>query len=140
MQEILVSELTPDPTRMSPWLAALWQGPPTPGITLLGWYYLGTEPRSMLVVWQAADADARAGFEEVFSLGGSLVTRTARDATPGLAAALARDLDGFAAWMRSEGNPEEAIARGIDLRRRGLEAPTREAALAAGEAHARESA
>jgi hypothetical protein len=56
------------------------------------------------------------------------------DSTGGLAACLARDLDGFGEWMRSRGGDEGEIVAQLDLRRRGLEAGSRDEALAAGRA------
>lgn len=140
MQTVFVSEFRPDPARSGPWLAALWQGPAPTGVVLRGWYYLDTQPRSMLIVWEAADADARSAFEARFALGGELTTRSSLDATPGLAAALARDLDAFGAFMVGQGTPADEVERAVDLRRRGRDAPTLDAALAAGQAWADEQA
>jgi hypothetical protein len=140
MRQLLVSEFRPDPSRTGPWLATLWQGPSPRGITLHGWYYLDTQPRTMLVVWEAEDDGARAAIEAAFAEGGELTTTTAQDATPGLAAAFARDLDAFGAFMRARGQSEEEVAAGLDLRRRGKESATLEEARAAGAAWAAEQA
>jgi hypothetical protein len=56
------------------------------------------------------------------------------DATPGLAAAFARDLDAFGAWMRGGGADEQTIAAALDVRRLGLESATQEAAAEAARA------
>ena len=59
---------------------------------------------------------------------GDLETEIATDATPGLAAAFARDLDAFGAWMRSGGADEQTVAAALDVRQLGLESATQEAA------------
>jgi hypothetical protein len=137
---LLVSRFDPDTARSAEWLATLWQGPPPRGVTLHRWLYLGTEPQSMLVLWEAEDDASQAALEAAFNEGGVLRTVSAIDATAGMAAALERDLDGFGQWMRSVGRPEEEVARGVDLRRRGLEAESLEEARAAGRAWAQSQA
>jgi hypothetical protein len=100
---------------------------------------LGTETpaRRLLIIWEAAEEEAYLYMQRVFGEFGSFTTEPASaDATEGLAAAFARDLDRYGSFMRSRGTDEGAIARTIDVRRRGIEAPDQLSAAAAGRAWA----
>jgi hypothetical protein len=125
----------PDPARSPEFLAALWQGPRPAHLTLHRWLYLEGEPREMVLLWEGDD-DARAWIERSFGEFGVLTSEPVTDSTPGLAACLDLDLDGFGDWLRGRGTDEEEISRQLDVRRRGLESATREEALAAGRAWA----
>ena len=85
----------------------------------------------MVVIWDAADESAAAQMTALFAGFGEFTTDAANDTTAGLAACLARDLDGFAAVLRARGTDETIVQRDIDLRRRGFEASSREAAIEA---------
>ena len=127
------SHFRPDPLRVAEWLACLWQGPAPQDLAIKQWLYLPTEPRAMIMLWEggpeAEDYVARA-----FGGFGEIETHRVTDATPGMALAIARDLEGFAAWMKARGAAQADIDRQIDLRRRGKQAASQEAAAAAGRA------
>jgi hypothetical protein len=128
-----VSRFTPDASRFGEFLACLWQGDVPASLVLSKWLYLSGEPRGMLIVWEGDDV-ARDYVERAFGGFGALETEQVTDATPGLAAALARDLEGFGRVMQEQGATRDAIEAGLDLRRRGLHASSQEAAAAAGRA------
>jgi hypothetical protein len=117
---LYLSRFVPDPTRTGEFLACLWQGPVPDDLTLHRWLYTTGSPPSMVLVWEGDDS-ASEYVQRAFGGFGGLTTEAMidatvmTDATPGLAACLARDLDG---------------------RRRGLEAPSQEAAAVAGRAWA----
>jgi hypothetical protein len=129
-----VSRFTPDPHRFGEFLACLWQGPVPADLVLHRWLYLQGQPRSMLMLWEG-DGSAESYVERVFGSFGTLDTEPVTDATPGLAACFARDLEGFGQYLRSERAADETEVRvQLDVRRRGMAAPTFEAAAAAGRA------
>jgi hypothetical protein len=136
---VFASTFTPDQSRFAEFLACLWQGPVPETLELSKWLYLPHEPRQMLLLWDG-DADAYEYIERAFGAFGTLHTETVTDATPGLAAALARDLRAFGRHMEETGSSPAAIHAGLDVRRRGLEAATQDAAAAAGRAWAAEQA
>lgn len=121
----------PDPTRSAEFLAGLWQGDVPADLVLHRWLYVDTDPREMVLVWEGGE-EAQGWVERSFGDFGTLTSESITDATGGLAACLARDLDGFGGWLRTRGTPEAEITAQLDVRRRGLEAPTREEALAGG--------
>ncbi len=127
------SHFQPDQARLGDWLACLWQGPAPADLVIRGWYYLQGEPRGMIMIWEGGEA-AEAYVARAFGGFGQITTQIVEDATPGLAHAIARDLDAFGDWMQGRGAAPEMIARQIDLRRRGKAAVTQEAALAEGKA------
>jgi hypothetical protein len=120
---------------MAEWLACLWQGPVPDGLRLERWLYLQDRPgavlRGMLVVWEGDD-EATAYMERAFGGFGEFTTEVVVDNTAGLAAAFARDLDAFGAVMERQGMSSGQVGAAVDLRRRGLEAATQEAAAVAG--------
>ncbi|MFI5052762.1 MAG: hypothetical protein ACHQDE_00245 [Acidimicrobiia bacterium] len=128
-----VSRFTPDPSRFGEFLACLWQGEVPASLVLSKWLYLPGEPRAMLILWEG-DAVARDYVERAFGGFGTLETDQVTDVTPGLAAALARDLDGFGRVMQAQGATPEAIDTALDVRRRGMNASTQADAAAAGRA------
>jgi hypothetical protein len=130
-----VTRFTPDETRFPEFLACLWQGDVPASLDLVKWLYLPGEPRAMLLLWEGDD-DAHAYVERVFGEFGALDTETVTDATPGLAAAFARDLDAFARHLQSRGSNPDEIAVALDVRRRGMDAPSQDDAAAAGRAWA----
>jgi hypothetical protein len=138
-----VSRFVPDTARMPEFLACLWQGDVPESLVLERWLYLQDEPggtlSGMLVMWEG-DADATAYMERAFGRFGEFTTEVVVDNTPGLAAALARDLDAFGTTMQQRRATPEAIANALDLRRRGLEAPSQEDAAAAARAWQAEQA
>ena len=131
------TRFTPDQSRSAEFLACLWQGPVPESLELSKWLYLPGEPRQMLILWDGDD-DARAYIERAFGGFGTLDTETVTDATPGLAAAFARDLDAFGRHLQTTGSSPDAIATALDVRRRGMEASSQEDAAAAGRAWAAE--
>ncbi len=128
-----VSRFTPDQTRFAEFLTCLWQGEVPASLQLVKWLYLPGEPRAMLLLWEGHD-DAFAYVARAFGNFGELDTEAVTDATPGLAAALARDLDAFGRHLHESGSTAEAIAVALDVRRRGMEASSQDAAAAAGRA------
>jgi hypothetical protein len=114
----------------------LWQGPVPPELHLLNWLYLKADRPTMAVLWEG-DADAVAYMERAFGGFGAFTTAAVtEDATPGLAAAFARDLEGFGDWMRARGASDVEIERALDVRRRGRDSPDQAAAAEAGRAWA----
>jgi hypothetical protein len=128
-----VSRFVPDTTRSAEFLACLWQGPVPASLRLDRWLYLAGEPRAMLLLWEGDD-EAGAFIDRAFGNFGDLETEIVTNATPGLAAAFARDLDAFGAWMRSGGADAQTVAAALDARRLGLESATQEAAAEAARA------
>ena len=130
-----LSRLQPDVHRTGEFLASLWQGPVPDSLILHKWLYVEGTPRAMLLLWEGDD-DARADIQGAFGAFGVLTTEALTDATEGLAICFARDLDRFGTWLADRGTPADEIVRQLDVRRRGLEAPSAEAAVAAGRAWA----
>lgn len=128
-----VSYFTVQPHRYDEWIACLWEGPAPDDLTIHTYLHLPGEPRRMLVLWDGDEA----AMERLFGDFGTFVTEEAFDATEGLRACVARDLERFATLLRTRGASEADVERQIDLRRRGLEAPSRDAALAAAAAWSR---
>lgn len=129
---LYISRFEPDSRRFGEFLACLWQGDVPQDLVLHKWLYLDTTPRQMLLIWEGGEPGS-AYVERAFGSFGKLGTeRAAEDATEGLAAALARDLDRFGGWMTARGATEQEVRRALDVRRRGLEAETQEAAASAG--------
>jgi hypothetical protein len=125
----------PDQSRIGEWLACLWQGPSPADLVIRHWLYLPGEPRGMVMLWEGG-ADAEAFVARAFGGFGTIETQVVTDATPGMALAIARDLDGFEQWMNARGATPEDTARAIDLRRRGMLAPDQAAAAVEGKAMA----
>lgn len=126
-----LSRFIPVPARSAEFLACLWQGPVPSDLVLHRWLYVEKEPRGMVILWEGGEP-ARDWVERAFGPFGELKTTTVTDATPGLSACLERDLEGFAAWLRGRGSSEEEVERQLDVRRRGMEASSQDAAAQAG--------
>jgi hypothetical protein len=128
-----LSRFRPDTSRTAEFLAGLWQGEVPSDLVLHKWLYVDTDPRQMVLVWEGGE-DAERWIQQSFGEFGTLTSEPVTDSTGGLAACLARDLDRFGEWMRSRGTFESDIVTQLDVRRRGLQAVTRDEALAAGRA------
>ena len=126
-----VSRFEPDATRSAEFLACLWQGDIPPSLVLRGWWYPEDDPGTVLLIWEG-DAAAAAYVERTFGGYGRLGTEAIRDATPAMAAALARDLGAFGALLAAGGSAPDDVARQLDLRRRGLESASQGEAAKAG--------
>jgi hypothetical protein len=128
-----LSRLHPDTSRTAEFLAGLWQGEVPSDLVLHKWLYVDTDPRQMVLLWEGGE-EAERWIQQSFGEFGTLTSESVTDSTGGLAACLARDLDGFGEWLRSHGRGESEIVNQLDVRRRGLEAISRDDALAAGRA------
>ena len=101
---MFASTFTPDESKSAEFLACLWQGPVPETLELSKWIYL--------LGRAASDADPlgrRRGrpcqyIEHAFGGFGTIHTEPVTDATPGLAAAFARDLDAFGRHMEETGS------------------------------------
>jgi hypothetical protein len=134
---LYLSRFRPDPNRTAEFLACLWQGPVPDTLRLYRWLYVDGSPREMAILWEGDDAAA--GFvRRSFGDFGELVTEAVADATPGLEACFERDLSAFGRWLAGRGTAPADVARQLDVRRRGLEAASRDEAVAAGRAWAAE--
>jgi hypothetical protein len=132
-----LSRFQPDTARTAEFLACLWQGSVPESFALREWLYVEVSPRAMVLLWEGDD-EAAAYVERNFGGFGVLTTEVVTSATPGLAACLDRDLDGFGAWLAARGSTDDEIARQLDVRRRGLEAASQAEAAAGGRAWAAE--
>lgn len=139
---LYVSIFTSDRERDPELWAVVWNAKAPPTLTLHAAYNLGDNRR--LFVWEgesAADLRYMDRFNEI----GVLETTPAFDRTAGWRCAFAQDLDGFRELVTA---PSGAASRGenqrggraIELRRRGMEAPTVEAAKRAAREWQREQA
>ncbi|MCC6385776.1 MAG: hypothetical protein IT302_00170 [Dehalococcoidia bacterium] len=137
---LFISILTSERARDPELWATIWNGAPG-GVRLIGAYNLANNKR--VFAWEG-DSPADLQFMDRFNEVGVMETSPAFDRTDGWRAAFAHDLDGFAAAQRArakEGTPaRRAVEAGIELRRRGMTAPNREAARAAAREWQREQA
>ncbi len=130
---LYVSILTSDRNLDPELWAVIWNAKAPDDLKLPGAYNLAGNKR--LYRWET-DSVAGVQFMDNFNFIGELVTYPAFDRTNGWIAAFAGDLEAFeranTANAARIGIPEEQIPRrvevAVDLRRRGLEAPNREAA------------
>jgi hypothetical protein len=129
---LYLSRFRPDPARSAEWLACLWQGPVPEDLQLRAYLYVDSGSGREMVIWWEGEAEARAWLDRVFTPFGELRTEVVTENTPGLGACLERDLDKFAAVLRSRGSGEQEIDRQLDVRRRGMHAESQEAAARAG--------
>jgi hypothetical protein len=127
------SVFAPDRVRTGEWIASLWQGPAPADLIIRHWLYLPGQPPRMVMVWDG-DAESEAFVERVFGGFGKIETHVVTDATAGMAYAVARDLGAFGDWMTMRGAAAEEVARQVDLRRRGRDAPDQTTAEAEGRA------
>lgn len=123
-----------DPERVNEWLACLWQGPAPADLKVHDWMSLAGEPRMAILIWEGGD-EALAFVERAYGGFGKVETRAATPST-GMASAIARDLDGYERMMKERNADPVEIARQVDLRRRGMEAPDQASAIAAARAWA----
>jgi hypothetical protein len=130
-----LSRFTPDTARFAEFLACLWQGEVPSELVLHRWLYLdsGEGPHGMVLIWDGEEA-ARRWVDRNFGSFGILTHEPVTNATSGLAACLDRDLGAFGTWLRSRGTDNSEIERQLDVRRRGLEAQSQQAAAEAGRA------
>lgn len=124
-----------DSARTHEWLACLWQGPAPSDLKIREWLTLAGEARTAVLIWEGGD-EARAFVERVFGGFGEIETREA-SASTGMASAIARDLAGYERMMQARNADPGEIARQVDLRRRGMDAPDPQAAVAAAKAWAK---
>lgn len=125
-----------DPDRVDEWLACLWQGTAPADLKVREWLTLTGEPRTAILIWEGGE-EALAFVERAYGGFGKVETRAA-SASTGMASAIARDLDGYERMMKERNAAPAEIARQVDLRRRGMEAPDQAAAKAAARAWAAE--
>jgi hypothetical protein len=128
-----LSRFTPDPTRQAEFLACLWQGEVPSTLRMSKWLHVSVEPLRMMLLWEG-DEHAAAYVERAFGAFGVLETESVTDATPGLEAAFARDLDAFGAWMSERGATTGSVREALEIRRLGKEASTPADAAARGRA------
>lgn len=124
------SRFQPDPDRFNEWMACLWQGPAPADIKMRMWIRLQGEPMTMILLWEGG-AEAEAFIERTFGRFGKLETSAGVEANEGMVAAFARDLPAFEQMMHKRGADPAEVARQVDLRRRGMEAPDQPSAIAA---------
>ena len=131
---LYVSILTSDRTRDPELWATIWQGSPPPSINLIGAYNLGNDKR--VFIWESevlADIQFMDRFNEV----GILETHPAFDRTAGWRNAFSKNLDEFSKRLLNRGpgvsdmGSEKQRQAGIELRKRGLNAPNRDSARSA---------
>ena len=117
-----VSRFTPDPSRQAEFLGVsgreTFRRPPAVEVA-----DLSGEPRRMMLLWEGDD-QAAAYIERALGEFGVLETESVTDATPGLEAAFARNLDAFGAWMSERGATSDAMTEALEIRRLGKEAST----------------
>jgi len=118
---LFVSILTSDRSRDVEFFAAIWFGLARPSIKIIGAYNLANNKRIM--IWEGESA-ADLQYMDKFNQIGVLETYPAFDRTEGYRQAFAKDIDSFAKPRLARGGPGvKAVERGIELRRRAMEAP-----------------
>ena len=123
---LYVSRFVSDRDRDPELWVTIWQAEAPPTLNLIGAYNLSGDER--LFVWEG-ETTADLQFMDRFNQVGRLETSPAFDRTTGWQKASAGAIDGFEANMRSRGlRTDNEIEAAVDLRRRGLTAPTPEAA------------
>ena len=139
---LYVSIFTSDRERDPELWAVIWNAKAPPTLKLLGAYNVADNRR--VFIWEGETvADLR--YMDRFNEIGRLETAPAFDRTAGWRCAFAQDLEGFRALVTS---PDGAAARGanqrgeraLELRRRGMQARTIEAAKRAARAWQAEQA
>ncbi|PKB84254.1 MAG: hypothetical protein BZY88_00575 [SAR202 cluster bacterium Io17-Chloro-G9] len=125
---LYVSILTSDRERDPELWATIWNGEAPPSLNLIGAYNLGSDQR--VFIWEG-ESVADVQFMDRFNEIGVLETRPAFDRTDGWRMCFAKDLERFSQRPRRPGMDPRQFEAGIDLRRRGMTAPNREAARAA---------
>jgi len=127
---LYVSIFTSDRERDPELWAVVWNAQAPPTLTLHGAYNLSDNRRVFIWVGESA-ADLR--YMDRFNHVGRLETTPAFDRTDGWRCAFAQDLEAFRALVTSAQGagsrpPNQRSEQSIDLRRRGIEARTVEAA------------
>ncbi len=127
---LYVSLFTSDRERDPELWAVIWNAKAPPTLKLHGAYNLGDNRR--IFIWEGETA-ADLRYMDRFNTVGRLETTPAFDRTGGWRCAFQQDLDGFRALVSSPsgaaGRPEnQRSERAIELRRRGIEARSIEAA------------
>jgi hypothetical protein len=130
---IYVSTFVPDPEHQAEFFAALWHGQRPDTLVLHEWLSLPTDPARFMLIWEG-DIDAMQWVERCFGGFGDLHTDLGTGLTDGLAACLARDLNGFEQSLLAKGLNQVDIDRAVDLRRRAMQADSQDAALEAARA------
>jgi len=126
---LYVSILTSDRARDPELWATIWQGGSPPSIKVIGAYNLANDKR--VFIWEG-ESVADLQFMDRFNYVGVLETYPAFDRTEGWTQCFAKDLETFGDRMLERaGRSRERAERAIDLRRRGRNAATLEAARAA---------
>ena len=130
---IYMTKFNLDTSRSSEWLAVLWQGPGPAKMKVREWLTLkDVKPHTAILIWEG-DEEALAFVERVYGGFGKIETQEVTSSS-GMAAAIARDLNAYETMMNGRGGDPKEIARQVDLRRRGMDAPSPSAAIEA--AHA----
>jgi hypothetical protein len=129
-----LSKFTPAPATFSEFIACLWQGDVPESLELRTYLYTAGQQLSMVLLWEGGD-DAVAYMDRAFGGFGEWDTEVVTDQTPSMQAALRRDLDTFGEWMRARGADAATIEAALDLRRRGKESASTDAARAAAAAY-----
>jgi hypothetical protein len=124
-----VSTFIPDRRRQAEFFVGLWHGERPKSITLHQWLRVPGDAARFLLIWEGDDA-AGQWVEQNWAEFGELQTEPATTLTDGMAACFAHDLDSFRHSLAAHGLTPIAIERAVELRRRAMEAPSREAALA----------
>jgi hypothetical protein len=130
---IYVSTFVPDVERQAEFFAVLWHGQRPHALVLHEWLSLSADPARFMLIWEG-DTHAMQWVEGCFGGYGELHTDVGSSLTDGLAACLARDLDGFAQTLREKDLNTADIERAVDLRRRAMRADSTDAALEAARA------
>ena len=103
----------------------MWQGAPPSSINLAGMYNLANNRRDF--IWNT-ESPADIQYMDRLNEVGLLETYPAIDRTSGLQMTFARDLEGFRHVLEERGLSQAQIESSIDLRRRAMQAPNRQAA------------
>ncbi|MDP6824449.1 MAG: hypothetical protein QF554_14275 [Dehalococcoidia bacterium] len=123
---LYVSRFVSDRDRDPELWATIWQAKAPPTLKLIGAYNLGGDER--VFIWEG-ETVADLQFMDSFNDVGRLDTSPAFDRTVGWQHAFAGNLEAFEVNMRSRGlRSDEDINAALDLRRRGLDAPTPQSA------------
>jgi hypothetical protein len=128
-----MSRFRPDPAQTGEYLASLWQGAVPADLVLHGWLYIEGEPREVYLHW-SGDEPAKAWVDRAMGPFGVMKHEVVDDATGGLAACLARDIDEFRGWMAARGMGGDELESQLAVRIAGRDSATQDDAIAAGKA------
>ncbi len=119
---LYVSRFVSDRDRDPELWATIWQAKAPPTLKLIGAYNLGGDER--VFIWEG-ETPADLQFMDSFNDVGRLDTSPAFDRSVGWQNAFAGNIEAFEVNMRSRAlRSDEEIDAALDLRRRGLTAPT----------------